>query len=109
MRKHSVLGVLIIVIALWGAAPVFKAHAAGDAHYFRFVGVQQQELVFQPMTPPLFGVQQISGPKIEEHALLRCKWNNEDLKTEHGDPYPALIGDCENGVKLRVTGIDLNH
>jgi hypothetical protein len=113
MKTHPWFDRCLVTVGMLEALAMFglswTAEAKSDAHYFRFVGLQQQEIVLQPMTPPLFGVVQTAGPRIEEHALLNCVWRQERETTPHGDPVPAMVGYCEEGVVLRLIGVDLNH
>jgi hypothetical protein len=84
---------------------LFIAAAPTDTRAIRIIGVDEQNpqsgRVLVPHLPPVIYVRQIAGDKLPTDGSINCHWQQE--------AGPKLVGTCEDGVKLIVTGIDLNY
>ena len=104
MKKRILIEIgILLLLGLAGAA------IAHETRNFKVLGKDKQEFVLQPHVAPLFSVKQISGPAIPETGSLNCIFKNEERKTPSGDTIIALVGYCEGGIIVEITGIDLNH
>jgi hypothetical protein len=60
--------------------------------------------VIVPQIAPIMYIRQTAGPDLPDKGSLSCHWHEEVI-----DGVPHVIGDCEGGVRVLVTGIDLNY
>lgn len=64
------------------------------------------EYALMPHLSPVVFVRQVAGHPMAEKGNLSCHWSQlVDSKTG----LPLVEGDCDNDVKLVITGIDLNY
>jgi len=82
---------------------------AADTRDYLVLGKSGEDIVLQPHIAPILYVKQVAGPEMPANGSLGCKWEQGNLNTPNGDPIKILVGKCENGVVLHLTGIDLNH
>ena len=104
MKKRILIEIgILFLLGLAGAA------IAHETRNFKVLGKDKQDFVLQPHVAPLFSVKQISGPAISETGSLNCIFKNEERKIPGGGTVQVLVGYCEGGVVVEITGIDLNH
>lgn len=77
--------------------------AGNERRDVRILGKDKGEIIMAPHVPPVIFVRQTAGDPLPEKGSISCHWNEEKR-----DKRPVIIGDCEHGVKLEMTGIDLN-
>lgn len=65
-------------------------------------------LMLRPLVAPALTVRQTSGPALPEHGILNCTWRQE-WQVVNGTRFPVMQGRCDNGVELRLVGIDLSN
>jgi hypothetical protein len=104
--KHCILlGALItIILAL---CFVVKGEDKQERRYIRILAKDPQTngRAIMPMVAPIVFVRQIAGPELpEDKGSTACHWSQT---IENGKP--VIVGDCDQGVKLVVTGLDLNY
>ena len=103
MKKRILIEIgILLLLGLAGAA------IAHETRNFRVLGKDKQDFVLQPHVAPLFSVKQISGPAIPETGSLNCIFKNE-ARLSGGSIIQVLVGYCEGGIVVEITGIDLNH
>jgi hypothetical protein len=64
------------------------------------------EYALMPHLSPAIYVKQVSGHPMAEKTDIQCHWSQQ-VSAQTG--LPSVTGDCDNGVKLVITGIDLNY
>ena len=58
-----------------------------------------------PVVAPIVFVRQTKGPVLpEDKGSTACHWSEKIVNAK-----PVVVGDCDQGVELVVTGIDLNY
>jgi hypothetical protein len=78
-----------------------------ERRYIRILAKDPQTngRAIMPMVAPIVFVRQIAGPELpEDKGSTACHWSQT---IENGKP--VIVGDCDQGVKLVVTGLDLNY
>lgn len=64
------------------------------------------EYALMPHLSPVVFVRQVAGHPMPEKSNLSCHWSQlVDSKTG----LPSVVGDCDENVRLIITGIDLNY
>jgi hypothetical protein len=84
-----------------------RADERVERRYIRILAKDPQTngRAIMPMVAPIVFVRQIAGPELpEDKGSTACHWSQ---KIENGKP--VIVGDCDQGVKLVVTGLDLNY
>ena len=90
------------------AATVLLVFTKLESRDITIIGVDEKNplsgRVLVPHVPPIIYVKQTAGTLLPEKGSVACHWH-EEIK----DTVPHIVGDCENGVQLLVTGMDLNY
>lgn len=77
-----------------------------DITVLRRDSTHQNEYALMPHLSPVVFVRQVGGRPMPEKGNLSCHWSQlVDSKTG----LPRVEGDCDNDVKLVITGLDLNY
>lgn len=77
---------------------------AQEKRAVRILGRNGNEIVIEPYTPPVLYVKQTAGKSLPEKGAVICSWEKDVVNSQ-----PVIIGSCENGVRLEITGLDLNY
>ncbi len=97
-----ILGALLMLSNAFGSSRKF-IHIINSFTDPSFAG-RQYSLV--PAIPPIITVEQIAGAPLPSKGVTTCKWKQEWIE-KNGARFRAVVGDCEDNVKLIVTFVDL--
>jgi hypothetical protein len=90
------------------AAVLLTIAATTTTRDITIIGVDEKNplsgRVLVPHIPPVIYVKQTAGTLLPEKGSVSCHWHEETK-----DTVPHIVGDCEGGVQLLVTGMDLNY
>jgi len=81
---------------------------ASDPHTpFKIINQTKQEIALQPYRVPFLGFQVLEGTPPRD-GVLECE--SSEQKDDQGEHvYVYVILNCENGVKLKLNAVDLEH
>ena len=85
------------------------ALCATEKRNYEVWGHKDGEVILMPHVAPVLYVSQKSGAPIPEKGSLNCEFKQEIMTSPVGEKYHTLVGYCENGITVNLTGIDLNH
>lgn len=108
MRKHTkhclILAAINVVVL---TAAFLHADEKIERRYIKILAKDPATngRAIMPVVAPVVFVRQTKGPELpEDKGSTACHWSEKVVNNK-----PLVVGDCDQGVELVVTGIDLNY